>query len=113
AFADVLPDEFHGLVGDCNTTVGPIAAALFIVIVWLAVDHDIAAGVDMVRLGPGAVARIRVGNVDRQMVQTVRIAPIEDVGALGGALIAALTFTAQWLFAEADGEAFDDQVVGV
>jgi hypothetical protein len=51
----------------------------------LAVDHDVAAGVDSGLLGAGDATSVGVGDVQGEMVLALRIAAVYGVASLGGA----------------------------
>lgn len=107
------PDDIHGLVGYGDTAIGPVTGAFFERVVRLAVDHDVAARIDPMGSGPCPVSGVGVGNVDRQMVKTVGVAPIQDISTFGRALITAAALVTGRVIAQAYSETLDGHAINI
>src|SRR5699024_6325388 len=110
---DYAPERIHVLIRQGDAAVGPVATATVGIIRGFAMNHDGAAGINAIGLGPGDIFGVGVGDVDGAIEQAVGIAPVKHVGALGSARVTALALVANRLLAEADREAFHHDAAGV
>jgi hypothetical protein len=97
-----LPEIFDFLVGQRDTAIGPVSLHPPGIAVWLAVDHDHAARTAPEGRRVGFVLRVGIGDVQRQVVGTVRIAPVDRISAFRRSFIALKTLVAQRRITELD-----------
>src|SRR5699024_5388733 len=81
---DYASERIHVLIRQGDAAVGPVATATVGIIRGFAMNHDGAAGINAIGLGPGDVFGVGVGDVDGAIEQAVGIAPVKHVGASGG-----------------------------
>src|SRR5690606_21184486 len=99
---DQSPQFFDFRIAHCNAAIGPVSSHAVPrgKPVGLAMNEDRSAGRTAMPGGKGAVGCIGIGNVQAQMIGTLRIAVVDPVSAFGRALVALETLVPHRSIAE-------------